>query len=537
MAKLNVKVVDMVNGEITKVAYEGAEYTAIETFGEAKKGDLLYSENYDSPYVSKESFYEIIGNTGGSVRFIDNCRENGYNVEATVVKAFRKISESKPTLEQRVESLESDVASLKGESSEGPKRLTVGDIAKVVGDTSLAKAEIGDVVKIVEDEHDRQPYRCERILDGKDVGWFFPRDLEAYVEETIEFEGSTYRKVEREAREGDVIISTVEHSFMVNVGKPYKVGDGGCVIAEDDCTPSVYNAGRNLKNVDVYALIEQAKHVPQEGDIVVIVKSENGSRNSVGDIGKVSNVSHVNFAVDVPQKPKAPRVNGNKHEAYEVRKATPAEVEQYEQAVHKASFAVGDYVKVTDDFCDKVVNVGDICEIVHDDGTNLPFKLKRLTDGKVSGFMYARGLVKATDAEIAKATAPKLKAGDFVKFKRSIGDTTAGKPYLIEVYPSDEELSFKDDAGDFCDIDFTGEYEILSAEEAKWAKIGRMPNEFKKGDVVRVTTKNFEHNVGDIRIISQCNVGAGFDFALVDGGYIDAKNIELVAPAESKFNA
>ncbi|WP_230113437.1 hypothetical protein [Bacillus velezensis] len=55
MAKLNgVKTLDMVNGEITKVAYGGAEYVKAE--GLPKKGDLVRAEEggYDIT-----SFYKI----------------------------------------------------------------------------------------------------------------------------------------------------------------------------------------------------------------------------------------------------------------------------------------------------------------------------------------------------------------------------------------------------------------------------------------------------------------------------------------------
>lgn len=351
MAKLNgVKTLDMVNGEITKVSYEGAEYAAINTFGESKEGDLLYSKNYDSHYVSEDSFYAIIGNANGSVRFIDNYKENGFSVNATVVKAFRKISADKPTLEQRVEVLESDVAALKGEK---------------------------------------------------------------VAEETIEFEGATYRKVDREAREGDVFIINEDNGKLpkwFTVGKPYKVlapsekePDKVTVIADDDDDLNVYHegCGRTRETVDVYEPIEQAKKVASE---------------------------------------------------------------------------------------------------------------------------------------------PKLKAGDYVKFKRSIDDTKAGKPHLIEVDPSDGALSFKDDAGDFCDIDFTGEYEILSAEEAKWAKIGRKPNEFKKGDVVKARTlwipsKDINDHIGIIEDVGYEMVGIKFGNGRYCGAYIADGNVELFATVESLFNA
>lgn len=484
MAKLtNVKTVDMVNGEITKVAYDGAEYAKVD--GSAKIGDLVLCLN-NTPFFTVGEFYFAWDlYEGGEPRMEDDAGGN-YHMRPNCRALFRKISA--PTLEERVSSLESDVAALKSSSSS---------------------------------------------LKG------------AKANETIEFEGATYRKVDREAREGDVVILRKNTSNCAHNNKPYLVIEviKGKPKFYEGNRVSVYSVtyGRTRETVDVYEPIEQTEYIPQEGDIVVIIKSEHGSRNSVGDIGKVSNVSPVNFAVDVPHKPEAPLVNGNKHVAHEVRKATPVEVEAYEKAAHKASFAVGDYVKVTNDFCDEVVSVGDICEIVHDDGSYLPFKLKRLTDGKISGYMYAHGLVKATDAEIAKATAPKLKAGDFVKI-------TSGTPSIIEgeiyeVLRDDEnELHIIDKDGDSRWFPLAlgrAKYEIVDAETAKWAKLGRKVNEVKVGDLVEITDKCGAANVGEIvkvkRAVEQGDGGTRIyydhhkqnDYTAHEGSY------KLVAPVES----
>lgn len=352
MSKLNgVKTLDMVNGEITKVSYEGAEYAKVDDLVKSTEDILLAIEN--GLDRTKGEFYRVIS-VGSKVRWEDNTSTNGVGAEyiSDSFEVFRKISaQSKPTLEQRVETLESDVAAMKGEK---------------------------------------------------------------VAEETIEFEGATYRKVDREAREGDVVTYASPSNSYVTKGKPYKVlstDHGLRILDEDGDKLGVYNEwSRTHETVDVYEPIEQAKYVPQEGDIVVITGNTNMSRNKVGDIGKVSDVSHVNFAVDVPQKPKAPNVNGNKHEAYEVRKATPAEVEKYEQAVK--------------------------------------------------------------NAEIAE----------------------------------------------------------------KWAKIGRKPNEFKKGDVVHAKRPNYE-GIGAVEDIGSSGYGVRFSNGDYKGFFSDEEgSLELVAPVESLFN-
>lgn len=432
MAKLNgVKTLDMVNGEITKVAYEGAEY--MKTDEPVKEGDLFQLRKGHSVIGGEiEAFYRTYKDSDGDILIptsagglASNVQRKGYGV------AFRKIStveQSKPTLEQRVETLESDVAALKSSDSslkgekvvEEPKRLTIWDKAKIVGNVSLHSGGIGDIVTIIEDAKDEQPYRCERISDGKDVGWFYEEDLVAYNEETIEFEGATYRKVEREAREGDVVTYASPSKSYVTKGKPYKVlstDHGLRILDEDGDKLGVYNEWcRTRETIDVYEPIEQAKYVPKEGDIVVITGNTNMSRNKVGDIGKIRQTRMAGTKgawVDVPQRPDSSDAYGNYTKLEEFRKATPAEVEKYEQAVK--------------------------------------------------------------DVEIAEI-------------------------------------------------------------KEKWAKIGRKPNEFKKGDVVYAKRPNYE-GIGAIEDIGRSGYGVRFSNGDYKGFFSDEEGtVELVAPVESLFN-
>ncbi|WP_434181910.1 hypothetical protein [Bacillus sp. jun7] len=123
MAKLDgVKTLDMVNGEITKVAYGGAEY--VKTEGLPKMGDLVRAEEggYDITYGA---FYKITDDAdhADDVRFLDDV-DFGRVRFGDDYELFRKVSTStSPSLEERVssaegeiESLKSDVAALKGEA-------------------------------------------------------------------------------------------------------------------------------------------------------------------------------------------------------------------------------------------------------------------------------------------------------------------------------------------------------------------------------------------------------------------------------------
>lgn len=141
MAKLaGVKTLDMVNGEITKVAYNGAEYERVE--GPGRSGDIGLRISEPMTFVSLGHFYPVIYDSG--LRYIDDDGDL-MGVQPGTFSFFRKVSASQPSLEDRVstnekdiESLKSDVAALKGEAKTEYVRI----------DKSEAKA--GDFVKFDE---------------------------------------------------------------------------------------------------------------------------------------------------------------------------------------------------------------------------------------------------------------------------------------------------------------------------------------------------------------------------------------------------
>lgn len=192
MAKLSgVKTLDMVNGEITKVAYDGAEYEKIaHDFGNAQTGDLFLNTvngDYYEITIRESNFHGI----SHPVRFINDIgRDDGYMRACSVHPLFRKISADKP------------------------KRLTVGDYAKVIANDSSHLAEIGDIVRIISDDHDEQPYRCERVSDEKRVGWLYESELEAYKREL---------KTEYIPQKGDIVVVTDDSASTHDVGDIGKI--------------------------------------------------------------------------------------------------------------------------------------------------------------------------------------------------------------------------------------------------------------------------------------------------------------------------
>jgi hypothetical protein len=133
MAKLeNVKILDMVNGEPTKVEYNGAVYEKVNA--EAQEGDLVrVIDEDDIGYVTQGGFYETYINDDDDLVFDDDDGdERSYYLNDDGLETFRKVSETKASadlaeqiaeLERRLEALEKHM-SVKAEST--PK-FEVGD--------------------------------------------------------------------------------------------------------------------------------------------------------------------------------------------------------------------------------------------------------------------------------------------------------------------------------------------------------------------------------------------------------------------------
>jgi hypothetical protein len=169
-------------------------------------------------------------------------------------------------------------------------------------------------------------------------------------------------------------------------------------------------------------------------------------------------------------------------------KAKVAEMERQLAEVRKGAsedrLKVGDYAVAVGG---NVIGAhkGEIVQILHDDGSSIPYHAQTL-DGHGAGWFTSEALSRATDEEVAEA-------------KRKL----AGKE---------------------------------NAE--KWAAIGRKPGEFKKGDIVRVLPAKRGHvqghAPGTIGVVAVADGTARPLIEANDNRYYDW--IELVAPVESVVN-
>ncbi|OQV53354.1 hypothetical protein [Bacillus velezensis] len=230
MAKLNgVKTLDMVNGEITKVAYGGAEY--VKTEGLPKMGDLVRAEEgrYDITYGA---FYRITEDADH-----EDDVDDGRVRDAEDYVLFRKVAASaNPSVEERVakaegeiESLKSDVAALKGEPEY--KRI----------DRSEARA--GDFVKFDDPPSyltDKEYYEIKEFAQGDPV--IIDDDGDEYDTYSDEFE--VYRKVSAasvEAEPKPERLKVGDYAKVVNDSRDHEVEIGTIVLVTiiDDAAPSI----------------------------------------------------------------------------------------------------------------------------------------------------------------------------------------------------------------------------------------------------------------------------------------------------------
>ncbi|MCY7751594.1 hypothetical protein MOB18_21270 [Bacillus inaquosorum] len=190
MANLvSVKTLDMVNGEITKVAYGGVEYERVE--GEVQKGDLVLIKDGWS-FATQGKFYKSVGiDEGGDAKIIDNYGDTISN-DRTTYDLFRKLSASTDTsveervakAEDEIESLKSEVATLKGTAEPKPERLKVGDYAKVVQEYHHQNGEIIILRDRGSERSVTFPFQSER-LDGTTGDIFGHRHLVRATDEEV----------------------------------------------------------------------------------------------------------------------------------------------------------------------------------------------------------------------------------------------------------------------------------------------------------------------------------------------------------------
>lgn len=229
MAKLNgVQTLDMQNGDITRIEYEGAVYTKVD--GESKPGDVLLRISNtldDLAYIG--NFYECTtaGESGEKYGRTWYISEEGGRCFADAVKfaAFRKASEA-PQVSQpfaglvlaKVAEVERKVAEIEAKMAPKREALKVGDYAVIIGD-DVEKLEIADVVQI-RSVGNRYDFRVFRLTDDRNELFNADELRKATDEEVAQAKKeAVFTKAGRkpnEYRKGDIVrvISGKSHSLL-----------------------------------------------------------------------------------------------------------------------------------------------------------------------------------------------------------------------------------------------------------------------------------------------------------------------------------
>lgn len=565
MAKLTgVKTIDMVNGEITKIAYDGVEYAKVE--GKTKTGDLILRIERDERWARVGDFFTVkddsyyVDNEGDYEHFTPDLFNNFRKITADTTPTLEAVAEKVDAIDKRVSALEGadrpeeplkagdyieidtseyDIDITEGKAyqvledfgrlyfvdDDGDERFAPindgaytkvdapktssfenfqkGDKVRLIsggGDFPLRGFKNGETYEVVRNYCERSNGRHIQVL-GDIYGYALPEQLEKVTEpaQTIEHNGAEYTLVSRKAQPGDVVVLTKTGGDIFTTGKPYEVLDGvkiqsgmKCDLYKDDLgrtesTVLVYAPAQKLKNGD-YAVVlggeieslavgdvveiirdspgrafdyrtrrvsdgetelfdaEQlrkatdaevaaAQPKPKTGDIVVITANTNNSKNKVGDIGKVGTETYRDKSVYVHVPGGAEIAIYTKYN--EMRLATPAEIERYEDAVkaHEApKFAEGDYAKALTDGGYEDVEKGAIVKVAAVDGDYGEYNIEAENiDGSDYDYFRPQDLEKLDDKALVFAKAGRkvneYKKGDVVMTH----DSTNGHKDVIGV--------------------------------------------------------------------------------------------------------
>ncbi|SET42733.1 hypothetical protein SAMN05216389_11134 [Oceanobacillus limi] len=415
MAKLQgVEVIDMVGGEVTKIAYAGAEYTKVDE--RAEMGDIVLSNGTID--ARKGFYYEVNTEDGyGDRAIVDDVSSKRSALDKFVV--FRK--SSAPTLTERVGDLETRVSAIEsGKQAEGfvkvDRKPKVGDYVKFT-ETDDDDITVGKYYEIIEIDSDGDP---RFIADG-----------------------------------GGENVAVSYETFEIYA----KTSDTPTQVIEGD--PQV---GDKIRIVDV--------HILSVGDY------------EEGDIFTVDSVHHKTFSHRSYVKVKENDENIFREEFEIIERPKKAE---------KPALKVGDYAKVVEHNNDNCFGgkggtpVGDIVKIVDVWGSSFKwYRVEELDGGDYDGNPNAKedALTKATDEEVAEA-------------KRKLAE---------------------------------------QKEAEKWSALGRKPNEYKVGDIVRVTIAAFGgHEVGTIgELVEEMSITG--NHRVLANGKVYSQRYELITPVEQRFD-
>ncbi|WP_339273799.1 hypothetical protein MKY59_21640 [Paenibacillus sp. FSL W8-0426] len=399
------------------------------------------------------------------------------------------------------------------------RKAQAGDIVKALGyDIDIDKGAFyavyadsdGDLV-FADNNGDERPSQLRGNSEMYEVYAPISEPATVTVSETITFQGAEWRKVDRAAREGDAIKFTDEDRDRWLTDAELYVVDriDSCddpQITDDD--GDSYDAGGEdyevyEKVTEVAADYREVNRKARVGERIRVVaihpESVKVGNVRVGEEFTVKTVDSSGDIWSVEEREFRGLVSPSYHGLREYVVLEPVAPTEHER------LKVGEYARFVEDGT-TMMRTGDIVEITDVDLSTVPYRVKRLSDGKLAWTVASR-LVRATDEEVTAAKRAtritQFSVGDSVKLtveegKRprfgygcvSNGDigkvTRTGGDRIFVDFPTHDAWMADPSELTKLTAEEVAEEEARRREEAKWAAIGRKVNEFKRGDIVEV---------------------------------------------------
>ncbi|WP_149093377.1 hypothetical protein [Paenibacillus terrae] len=589
MAKLNVTV------PAVDVEVNGVKYRKVDR--DAQVGDIIrYDEDRD--YVTKGAFYAVTRIDGAGDPHISDDDGDDHDLCGEDFEVYAKVSEAsvaynevkrwaepgehirivrKDSDEERYENgaefvvdsadgdgdvrvtaksgysvlvLLSEYVVLEPATAEKstPKRLTVGDYAKVIANSMIHNYTIGSFVKIVRDDEDHQPYRAEKA-DGTEGTFLAEKDVEPATE--AEFLAQKRLKVGEFAK---VVAKTwTTTSGYVSVGDVVK-------ITKDDASSRPFRAD-TVGGMRAGWFTESELVRATDEEVAEAKRKLAAETNTTDPRSQFAKGEKVRLISGGYAWPLFGFTNGKEYVVVDPMQSSHGNecIQISRVSGHGAGYAKPEQLaKLT-------IEVGSTVRLTIKDGESPYYGWGEVSNGDIGTVRSLRDerayvdfpqqddwtallteLTLVTDREKTQLQLEpvRFKVGEYARTLVAKSDIPMGS--IVKITRDDEDSQpFRSELIDGSAYHYytQDELERIDAETAKWATIGREVNEFKDGDVVQVVDDSRLRVDGAIKngdIVTLQDVGGDL-FRLQKAG-VDVGNIasprrfKLVTPVEQRFD-
>lgn len=383
MAKLNgVKTLDMQNGEVTKVEYNGEVYAKVD--GRAQVGDIGLRVDDEASWANIGAFYPIIRGSA----YLDNDDFETF-IEPTQWTFFRKVNTTAEPAQTYALVTDRE-----------PK---AGDFVKF--SRNYTDVDAGKYYEIYEDDdlviEDDAGDKRWALLNNNRNAKFYEKVAKP---ETLTHNGATYALVDRKAQPGDVVVFANDDNpeWLIKAGKPYLVevigGEGAEFYGEDGDSYNVYSScyDRTPANVKVYAPVATKEESLKVGDYAKALKASKYGNHTEGTIVVIESV---NFHGQLVARGIAKGASNGIWQYGELVRATDEEVaavkaEDERKAIEVKWAAIG---RKPNEF-----KKGDIAKLVISDGSIYFGEITEVQTGDTVRFKHLHAIKYRTTTESIK---------------------------------------------------------------------------------------------------------------------------------------